>query len=389
MSCRLRIAGALGLLALGCEFDKETVGPGARMPVVHAVISPRISQQTILAEWLLSGRVDTASGAQQPGDPIRTGAGEPIVGATVVILAPDGDSAIAREELDGSGNGKGVYRFWNAPKPDDPEFASLFLPLVGGQVYRLRLETTEGHVVTGQTLLPVAGPLRVPPPAQVMDRDVDSLYMLWERVPEADRYLVAAESPRGQLRIFVPHNEYLLAASVGHPGRIDVASVFLPGFTQNVWVAAIDRNYYDYYRSTTDTTVGRSVINHLDGGIGVFGSLVLVRNYELRIVKEQSGQLEGRWNRTQLSGGTAPASFMLYVEGRFGEEYQLSGNWFTGATNAGIYGRVDGDQVDFAFLRGFTFRDTADVFTGRWDGGMQFTGTLRSGAQATYTLQAP
>src|SRR5687768_2610082 len=163
MSRRVRVASAFVLLSLGCEFDEQTTGLGARMPVVHAVLSPAISRQTILAEWLLAGRVDTATSTPDPDDPIRTGAGDPIVGATVVIIAPNGDSAIAREELDGAGQSKGVYRFYNAPKQGDPEFDPIFLPLVGGQVYRLRLETAEGHVVTGQTLLPVAGPLRVPP----------------------------------------------------------------------------------------------------------------------------------------------------------------------------------------------------------------------------------
>lgn len=388
MSRPVRLAGALALLALGCEFDEQTIGPGERMPVVHAVISPGISQQTILAEWLLSGRVDTTSGVQQPGDPIRTGAGEPIAGATVVITAPNGDSAIAREELDGSGNSKGVYRFYNAPKPGDPRIDPIFLPLVGGQRYRLRLETTEGHVVTGETLLPAAGSQRVLPPPQVLDRDLDSLYMLWDPVPEASRYLVAAESPRGQMRIFVPHNEYLLAGSVRHAGRVDVAGVFLPGFTQTVWIAAVDRNYYDYYRATSDTTTGRGVINHLDGGIGVFGSLVLIRSYQLRIVKEQIGQLEGRWNRQQFTGNP-PSTFMLYVEGRFGAEYQITGSWTGPNGPAGVYGKVDNDRVTFAFLRGFTFRDTVDVFTGRWDGGMVFQGTMRSGAPVSYWMQAP
>lgn len=387
-----RVIRAIVVLALasvgGCEFDKETVGPGARMPVVHAVISPGIGQQTILAEWLLSGRVDTASGVQQSGDPIRTGAGEPIAGATIVIIAPNGDSAIAREELDDAGASKGVYRFYNAPKPGNPAVDPMFVPLIGGERYRLRLETTEGHVVTGETVLPVAGPLRVPPPPQTLDRDLDSLYMLWDPVPEANRYLVAAESPRGQMRIFVPHNEYLLAGSVGHPGRVDVAHVFLPGFTQTVWVAAVDRNYYDYYRPTSDTTTGRGVINHLEGGIGLFGSIVLIRSYQLRIVKEQVGRLEGRWNRQQFTGNP-PSTFLLYVEGTFGPTYQISGSWTGPNGPAGVYGQVENDRVTFAFLRGFTFRDTVDVFTGRWDGGRVFTGQLRSGAQVSYWMQVP
>jgi hypothetical protein len=38
-------------------------------------------------------------------------------------------------------------------------------------------------------------------------------------------------------------------------------------------VAAADRNYFDFARSANDRFTGRGFINHLEGGIGVFGSM--------------------------------------------------------------------------------------------------------------------
>jgi hypothetical protein len=45
-----------------------------------------------------------------------------------------------------------------------------------------------------------------------------------------------------------------------------------------------DTNYYDFVRSRSDPFTGRGFLNHLEGGIGVFGS-VEAHTYYLRVIK--------------------------------------------------------------------------------------------------------
>ena len=47
-----------------------------------------------------------------------------------------------------------------------------------------------------------------------------------------------------------------------------------PGFRQDVLVAAVDSNFYDYYRTNNDPFTGAGIISRLTGGLGLFGSLV-------------------------------------------------------------------------------------------------------------------
>jgi hypothetical protein len=41
-------------------------------------------------------------------------------------------------------------------------------------------------------------------------------------------------------------------------------------------VIAVDENYFDYYGRTSDLLAARGLVMHLEGGIGVFGSVVTV-----------------------------------------------------------------------------------------------------------------
>jgi hypothetical protein len=51
---------------------------------------------------------------------------------------------------------------------------------------------------------------------------------------------------------------------------------FVRGLTHQLAVIAVDENYFDYYRGTSDFSTATGLVMHLDGGIGVFGSLVTV-----------------------------------------------------------------------------------------------------------------
>jgi hypothetical protein len=68
--------------------------------------------------------------------------------------------------------------------------------------------------------------------------------------------------------------------SVALPGTLqDLDSgddVFEPRLTHLLAVVAVDENYFDYYHRTSDFTSATGLVMHLDGGIGVFGSVVTV-----------------------------------------------------------------------------------------------------------------
>ena len=49
-------------------------------------------------------------------------------------------------------------------------------------------------------------------------------------------------------------------------------------------VLTVDSNYFDFVRSGSDPITGRGFLNHLEGGIGVFGSVAPYR-YTLRVVR--------------------------------------------------------------------------------------------------------
>jgi hypothetical protein len=60
--------------------------------------------------------------------------------------------------------------------------------------------------------------------------------------------------------------------------------VFGVGREYSLTVAVTDTNYYDFVRSRSDPFTGRGFLNHLEGGIGVFGSVAAYR-YVLRVVR--------------------------------------------------------------------------------------------------------
>ena len=383
-AARLAVAA---LVLAGCRSDREPVGLGARIPVVHAVLNPARYEQDILAEWLLSGRIDTASGRFDPQDPIRTAAGEPMIGARVVIIGPGGDSVVARALTGADGQPTGIYRFGNSAPVGDPALDSTLLVVERGARYTLRVESAEGHVATATTVVPVAPfAASFDPIATPFDRDRDSLYMLWSPAESGGRYAVTVEGPREQMRVFVPENEYLMAGTLRHIERDDAPRVFVPGFDQHVWVAAVDRSYYDYYRSGNDDFTGRGLLSNIDGGAGVFGSVVVIRRYLVRVTADQNTPHGGRWDRTEGSAG--PSSIQLYDEAIETSRTRITGRWISGEGTNAAWGLLQDGVLRMAILRGSSLADTVDVFEGRFEGLNRLEGRyLRANADVAYQRQ--
>jgi hypothetical protein len=290
-----------------------------------------------------------------------------VSGATVVVVSETGDSAVAREDLGQrtDGRGAGMYRFRNIAT-DEGEGDSL-VAIVPGRRYTLHIRTTDDEVVTGSTLVPSATPVQVVSSARAFDRDVDSIFAFWEPVPDAVRYSLRVDGARGPFQLFVDSAEYLIAGSLRNTNVSGLPAVFFPGFDQRMTVGAVDRNYFDYYRSSNDPFTGSGLVTHLDGALGVFGAYVLVYNTRLTVSETFGDEAwEGDYDRQVPFGsaGEVPATFRIYLESVDGPNQRFSGNWRSPVTGQlrGLVGSTSNDfQLTIALLAGQSARDTLMV----------------------------
>lgn len=397
MSARLTNRPAAALLAVlllaGCEFDERAIGVGRAQPVVHGVLDPAKLDAVILVEELLTGRVRVDEGTPDADDPIVSGGGIPISGARVVVTAATGDSAVAVEVIGtrSDGKGAGVYRIRNGASPQPTERD--WLVLLPGRTYALRVDTPDGATVRGATTIPSSTPARVNPSLTPFNRDRDSLFLQWGEVPLAHRYALRVDSPRGPFVVFVDSLEYLVAGDLRNIFSEGVPSTFVPGFRQTVTVGAVDQNYYDYFRSRNSLFTGRGLINHLQGGIGLFGSYVMLRGVTLNVTATVDDPLEAPYQRFGGTPGIAPRGLVLYVESASSRALrQVSGSWLAdgSAEPRGLIGTLDSNnRLTLAMLRGQFADDTVDVLDLAWDG-LALLGSMReTGVLVDYRRAAP
>ena len=378
MSIAAALFAAFGLAA--CEFDEKTIGVTQRQIVVHSVLDPLPATQVVLVEELLTGRVRVDEQTPDSADPIVSGGGVPISGAHVVVTASSGDSAVLIEDLvsRGDGKGAGVYRFRNAPKTNNQPDWLLISP---GERYTLRVETPDGSVVSGSTLVPNTLPTSVNPSARPFNRDRDSLFLQWTAVQQAHRYAIRVDAPRGPLVVFVDSLEYLVSGTLRNFFSEGLPAAFVPGFRQTITVGAVDENFYDYFRSQNNPLTGSGLIDHLQGGRGLFGSYVMMRGQTVNVIADIDEAIEARYARFAGPAATTPIGFNLYIESDGSSTTrQVSGNWsatFAGGTR-GLIGTFDTQsRLTLALLRGQFANDTVDVLELRWDG-LALIGQLRS-----------
>lgn len=242
---------AVAATAAACV-DETSVEPGARSIVVHAVLDASSRDQYII--------VQTTNGAVTSQ--------LPVAGASVVIVTPDGRNLAAVEEHDSTfypvrSGERLVNSFYHV------SLDRYGVSLLSGSTYQLRVTLPDGRVVTGSTTMPGSTPrasLNLP---QTLTRAVESLSLAWPRVAGASAYDVSISSTRTTYQAFTD-------TAIVVPGTArtsDGTDAFIPGIA-HVVVSAVDANYYDYYRRGSDILTGAGPISHLQGGIGVFGSIV-------------------------------------------------------------------------------------------------------------------
>ena len=244
----------LAAVATTACVETTAVSPDANTIIVHAVLDPGVQHQLII--------VQTTTGAVQ--------AQRELPRAVVTIATPDGRTLTAVERHDTAAvNRVVVFPKVNTIYDVDVGEAGL----IPGGTYQLRVVAPDGRTVTGHTTIPNAVPSTTIAPTQTIDRDRDTVSLQWSRVAGARGYQVFVSSIAGTYSVFAD-------TSVVLPGTTKVLEngedAFERRLTHQLAVIAVDENYFDYYHRTSDFTTATGLVMHLEGGIGVFGSVVTV-----------------------------------------------------------------------------------------------------------------
>lgn len=360
-----RARTALIVVAIGaltaCQLDKISVQGTTPTLVVHAVLNPSATSQIVLLERSLTGQITVDSTANELN---QIAGGIPVSGAFVEIIDSAGNSTVgAEEDVTDATAAPGVYQ----------------VPLQGGLLrlgsrYELHIHTQDGEDATAFTRVPVPEVTSTGALTQTFNRDNDTLAVAWPRTPEARAYMVRVESPFGPFFIFTDSLALQLTGRLRNPFASDLQRLFIPGFRQDVIVAAVDSNYYNYYRTNNDPFTGSGIISSIKGGIGLFGSLVLLNTGTLTVTANQVQPIEGRF---RVVVGTAPSvisQFTLYIESaaaRSDLPAALSGSYRETAqpgTVGGLIGQMLGSTVKLALLGNQLASDTIGVFVGELRG---------------------
>lgn len=359
------------MLLVACEIEKVAIPRTVARVAMHGVLSASAASQVILLERTRNGSVLPVAPPFDLGDSFVTDQGVAETGAAVTLITPDGERLVAREDntVRTDRKGEGIYRF-----------ALPGSALLRSGTYRVAVRTATNESLTAETSVP-GGVTAGVAEQRVFDRVRDSLVIEWPAARGARSYFVRVETPFGPLSFFTSSTRVRLS---GELRNVDVASlprVFIPGFPQAVTVSAVDSNYYDWYRSRNDALSGTGLVNRVQGGLGLFGSLVRLRYLDLRVVAPQTEPAAGvfRFAGDATARLTAPFySFELYVESRAARADQadvLSGRFERRVTFSppfepvdGILGSVRNGRVTLAFIRNWSAKDTVEVFTGELRG---------------------
>ena len=158
-------------------------------------------------------------------------------------------------------------------------------------------------------------------------------------------------------------------------------SVWYPGFVQPLAVIATDRNFYDYNRTANDPFGGTGLISSIDGGVGLFGSILPVLRRDVSVTDRDVAPIDSRWSGTSAAGRF---DIDLWLEDVGPTLSSLSGRARTFPFSF-IIGTSSGSTIKFAMLGSLSRADTVSVFTGKLAGD-SLTGSYSSRFSAGFPL---
>ena len=331
------------------------------------MMNPSAGAQVVYLERTLTGAAPLPEPAFDPNDPIASAGGIPISGALVEIIDSTGTRTPGVEALiQGNGQGRGVYF---VPVP-----ASLIRL---GQRYELHVHTQEGEDLTAFTRIPLPEVSSTQGLTQTLNRDHDTLSISWAAALKTRAYAMRVESPFGPFFLFTDSLHVRLTGDLRNIFAGELQHVLIPGFHQDILVAAVDSNFFDYYRTNDDPFTGAGIISRINGGLGLFGSLVTLTNGTLTVIADQTQPVEGRYRAQPPVDSTSLASSInLYIESaaiRSDAPSALSGRYNSPGPNLradGLIGTINGSEVVLAFLANQLASDTVDVFVGQLNSGV-------------------
>ncbi|MEX0692557.1 MAG: hypothetical protein WD934_11600 [Gemmatimonadales bacterium] len=299
-----------------CELTETTVPPGESVVVLQSIVSRTRGEQWVFLEYSLAGAVlGGPTGSLAPPQSPRL----PITGAFVTVehLGPGvcqgrRDTLLEAPLVTPGALHSGIYR-WNASCPLEP-----------GHRLRVRGETPAGEVVTGTTTIPGANgyAIRVgttqaafPLDELGMNRLRDTLRIGVDPLLARAMQIEVRRAERQEdvaIYVFTDSLGISFAGNLINPFESDGGeTVFRAGRYYLLTVAVTDSNYYDFIRTRSDPITGRGFLNHLEGGVGVFGS-VEAQSWLLAVRAPQSDPREGQYHIEGNARG-APVDLLLDV----------------------------------------------------------------------------
>ena len=208
-----------------------------------------------------------------------------------------------------------------------------------------------GDVVESETTVPL--PTLAPDslPTRLFDRERDTVRLTWPAAERAHRYVLQVQTPYGPFQLFSDTNAITLTGGLRNLDVDRLPLVFTPGFRQAVQIAAVDTNFYDYYRSVSDPFTGSGLISRMRGGLGLFGAYAPIRRSTFEVRAPQDEPIEG----TFVAGTDR---FEIYAVG----PGLVSGRHDRQATfRHGVVGTRDGNRMRLTVLRTTRVSDTLFV----------------------------
>jgi hypothetical protein len=234
--------------------------------------------------------------------------------------------------------------------------------------------------------------------SRTMNRDHDALDAQWTPAVTIRTYAVRVETPFGPFFLFTDSTRLHLSGDLRNLFADDLQHVFIPGFRQDVLVAAVDSNFYDYYRTNNDPFTGSGIISRIDGGIGLFGSIVTMTSGTITVTADRSGAPEGRYRylAAQSTGLTPFTNDMIvYIESpaaRADLPTALSGRYITTANGRidGILGQQQDGIITLSLLNNQLAGRKIDTFVGTLHGDTLIGSFEKSGGGGvSYFLRSP
>ena len=309
-------------------------------------------------------------------------ANDPVTQARVVLYSETiRDTGIAIEAVSRrtDGKGRGVYIFENAGcSPFSCPVNGIVLRR--GETYHISIQTPNGETITGTTQIPVAFARPDTGFQRTFDATKDTYIFKWPKAETLDRYAVQVQTPYGPFQTFSDVESLAVNGTLRNFQQDRFPRVFVPGFRQALQALAVERNYFDYYRSSNDPFTGQGLVSSVQGGTGVFGAIHPIRYQDMDVIAPFDEPVDGRW---ALIGDTTgfPPRLTTYAEGTLASGRIENVFDPEQRTLRGILGTRSGNRMQLAVLGYMSARDTVWTMTAEVRGDTLFTSSPQRGEQ--------